>query len=79
MMYRSVIDSTTNLEAFDALCDIADSRARDGEFIGTVYEGIGTVVLLPSGKDDDPARENLLAELTHEPGVWAVATVTYST
>jgi hypothetical protein len=78
-MFRTIIASTKNLAAFDALCELADSRARDGQFIGTVYEGIGTVVLLPNGSDVDLARENLLAELAHEPGVWAVATVSYST
>jgi hypothetical protein len=77
-MYRTVIASTTNLKAFDALCDHSDSTSREGRFIGTVYEGIGTVILLPGGNEIDPAREELLAELAQEPGVWAIASVTYS-
>jgi hypothetical protein len=77
-MHRAVIVSTNDVKVFDAFCEWADSHALDERIVANCHEGVGSVVLLPTGKEGDQAHEEILTELGRRPGVWAIVNVAYS-
>jgi hypothetical protein len=77
MHRRAIIASTTNFNAYDAVCSWADSRAIDERVVGIAHESVATVVLLPGSDSDDPAYGMLLTELREVPGVWTVREIEY--
>jgi hypothetical protein len=77
MIRRAIVASTTNFEAYNAVCSWANSRAIDERVTRIVFESVATVVVHPGSDGDDPTYGLLMTELHTEPGAWKVKEIEY--